>query len=775
MKVLHVLDKFSVDGSQIHGPARQLSYRVPCYDPARYEVQVVSLRGEEPAAELLRKNGITVRCLGRGKFDPRTLTDLYGLIRNWQPDVVHLSGYAAWNFGRPAAALAHRPVVVQEHFVDPRMPWYQRLADWLLRGWQRQAIAVSPSVRAFMIAERYIAPEQIRIIGNGVPSDRAARRSAEERTALRRRLQIPDGAKVVGIVGRLAQMKGHTYFLQAARRIADHAGQAVFVIVGEGPLRQALEREAQQLGLSAQVRFTGYQEDAAAHLSIFDVSVISSIYGEGFCSVGIESLAAGAAVVMTDIACVESCYEHERNILRVPVRDATAIAQAVTRLLADPGLAQRLVRNGQELVQACRIDAVAGQYLACYEEAVRKRLRACLFTGSFYPMVGGGETYARNIARRLKALGAEVFVLTRRIIATSSRAEMIDGVEVVRIGPPGKAPLAKYLMLPAAAWQLLRWWASYDVILVSNFRAIGPFAVVMAKVLGKRCVLRAGVCGEFSGEYLAANGAVSRRALGWLAAPLAWRTSVLRRADGFISNCAAISEEFNRHGVAKHRITLMPGGVDTDRFQPATPHARARLRQTLNLPVDRWLVGYSGKLNRGKGVNHLIAALPAILKRRPSAHVVLIGGGANQSLSQETELQEQVRATGLTGHVTFTGYVRNMPDYLRSLDLFVLPTEHEALPNALMEAMACGLPCVASRVGGIPDLIEHGISGLLIEPKSAGAIAEAVTAIGTDAALAGRLGAAARLAMEQRFSVDVLARRHAEYLSRFSNGNGTHS
>lgn len=787
MRILHVLDKLSVDGSKIHGPARQLSYRVPCYDPQRCEVLIVSLRGEEPAADLLRQHGLNVRCLGRSKLDPRTLTDLRRLIREWRPDLLHLSGYGGWNFGRLTAAWCRLPVILQEHFVDAQMPWYQRVVDWCLRGLQAPAIAVSDSVREFMVRARYVDPERITVIGNGVPSDRLRPPEPARVQALQRGLGLAPSTRVIGTVGRLAEMKGHTFFLQAAKRVSKRISDVAWIVIGEGPLGNALRREAEALGIADRVRFVGYQADVMPYLALCDVSVIPSIYGEGFCSVGIESFAAGVPVVMTSIAAVEGTYEHRKNALIVPPRDAKALAEAILELLTCAATTQALIAQGRRTLEAHGISGVAEHYLAWYERSLRefprrngrassaasvgpRTLRVCLLTGSFYPVIGGGETYARNVARHLAARGVDIFVLTRRIISASPRTEVVDGVPVIRVGPSGKASLAKYLMLPTAAAQLWRRRHHYDVLLVSNFRALGPFAVVMAKLLGKRCVLRAGVCGEFSGEYITADGGVSRRALSWLAAPLALRTAVLRRADGFISNCAQISEEFERHGVARQRITLMPGGVDTERFQPATSDERARLRAQLRLPSDRSLIGYSGKLNRGKGIDHLIAALPLILKRQPAAHLVLIGGGANQSLSQEHTLRAMVRDAGLEDRVTFTGYVQNVPEHLRSLDVFVLPTEHEALPNALMEAMASGLPCVATRVGGIPDLIEDGVSGRLIEPGDVEALARALIELWEDAALAQRYGLAARRTIEARYSLDELARRHVTFLSGLMNG-----
>jgi glycosyltransferase involved in cell wall biosynthesis len=777
MRVLHVLDKFSVDGSKIHGPARQLTYRLPHYDPARCAMLIVSLRGEEPAAEWLRRHGLEVVCLGRGKFDPRALADLCRLIRRRRIELLHLSGYAAWVFGRLAGRLTGIPVIVQEHFVAPRVPWYQRVADWMLRDVQAGAIAVSASVQQFMAEQRFIRRTPIEVIGNGVPLERLRSPSPQDVQALRQRLNVPADAAVVGIVGRLAEQKGHADFLRAARIIAARVPQAVFVIVGDGPLRAALERQARELGLSGRVRFAGYQPDVLPALALFNVSVISSIYGEGFCSVGIESFAAGTPVVMTDIAAVPGTYEHGRNALIVPRHQPEALAEAVVSCLTRPALAAALVRAGERTLPACDSRSVAERYLAAYERALGRRRaaapRVCLLTGSFHPMVGGGETYARNIARRLSASGVPVFVLTRRALASSPRAERADGVDVIRVGPSGAVRFGKYLMIPSVMRELVRRRTDFDVLLVSNFRALGPAAVLAAKWLRKPCVLRAGVCGEFSGSYVAADGLSSRRALSWLRGPLALRRRLLASADGFVSNCREITEEFRQGGAPEAKIAYLPGGVDTEKFRPANAEERAALRARLTLPESGFLIGYAGKLNRGKGIEHLLAALPGIRNQHPDAHLVLIGGGAHQFLSYEAELRSQAQRLSLEPAVTFTGYVDAVPDYLRALDVFVLPTEHEALPNALMEAMATGLPCVASRVGGIPDLIEDGVSGILVPAADPAALEQALRRLKEEPALARRLGEGARAAMERRFSLEQLARRHAELLARIAgHGDG---
>jgi glycosyltransferase involved in cell wall biosynthesis len=187
----------------------------------------------------------------------------------------------------------------------------------------------------------------------------------------RETLGLPAAAKVVGIIGRLAAMKGHRYFLEAAARLlADHP-ECHFVIVGDGPLRGELEAMADVLRIKANVRFVGHQADILPFLGIFDVAVIASVFGEGFATVGIEALACRVPLVITDLEVFASIYRNEENVLTVPRADPDALARAIARLLDEPGLSQRLLDGAAALLDECRIETVADRYLAVYDDMAR--------------------------------------------------------------------------------------------------------------------------------------------------------------------------------------------------------------------------------------------------------------------------------------------------------------------------------------------------------------------------------------------------------------------
>lgn len=374
IRIMHVMDKLSVDGSNIQGPARQIAYRLRYYDPDKYRVMMVNLRGDGPAADLLRERGAEVVSLGRGKFDVRALGDLRRLVRQWRPDVLHLHSYAAWTFGRVVGRMAGLPVVAQEHFVEEAVPRVQRVADRALRRWQDRVLAVSSGVRRFVAEQRFI-DGPIEVILNGVPVEDFQAPSAGRLAALRAELGFEDGQPVVGTVGRLAEMKGHGHFLDAAAQVHRVRPETRFVVLGEGPLRGDLEAQAKELGIAEAVRFVGYQAAVLDYLSLFDVSVIASVFGEGFPGVAVETFMAGTPLVISDLPNYRGdLFEDAVNCRMVPPGDAAALAEAVGGLLADPAEAARLVAGATEAVRACDSRRIAGRYLAIYEELVTGRV-----------------------------------------------------------------------------------------------------------------------------------------------------------------------------------------------------------------------------------------------------------------------------------------------------------------------------------------------------------------------------------------------------------------
>jgi glycosyltransferase involved in cell wall biosynthesis len=360
--VLHVCDKFGVAGSSIHGVSRLFSWWFPRYDRSRFNVTLVGLKRAEPASLLLREQGIDVHHLGRGKFDPRILTDLVRLARERKARILHVHGYAAADFGRLAARRAGAALVLHEHFADPRMPGYQRVADRMLSGLTDRAIAVSGSTLEFLVKDRAVPRERCRLIWNGAPLDDFAPVPRERARATRAALGLPASAVVVGSIGRLNEQKGHRYLLDAAALLP---ADVRILLAGDGDLMEPLRAQAAALGLADRVVFAGHRPDVPDLLGALDVFCISSLY-EGTPLALFEAMAAGKAIVST---AVDGCREILRdgdNGLLVPARDAAALAGALRRVVADAALRERLAAaaladSARYDIRAC-VDAMQDLY-----------------------------------------------------------------------------------------------------------------------------------------------------------------------------------------------------------------------------------------------------------------------------------------------------------------------------------------------------------------------------------------------------------------------------
>jgi len=402
------------------------------------------------------------------------------------------------------------------------------------------------------------------------------------------------------------------------------------------------------------------------------------------------------------------------------------------------------------------------------------RPRILFLTESFHPVLGGGEAHVRALSRRLAALGMAPTVVTRRSDAAWPRVETLDGVKVIRVPPSGPGRAGKYAMVPAALASLRSERRRHEVLVVRGTRVLGLPGLLAGRALVKAVVLQAEVNGEMSGEVFTWGTSLEAS---WLR-PLVERAvrarnRLLGDADAFVAMSRRIREEFLEAGVPERRIAYIPHGVDLARFRPPTSEEKREARRALGLAAHELIATYTGRLLRGKGLMALVEAFAVVARRDSRSRLLLVGSGAGQSLSVEEELKAAVVERGLDGRVTFAGRVDDVRPHLWASDVFVFPSEFEALGLSLVEAAACGLPCVGARTGGIVDVIEEGRSGLLFEPGDAGALAECVEAVLAAPARAAAFGARGREVARERFDLDESAERYAALFAELAGRAGT--
>ncbi|TFH41573.1 MAG: glycosyltransferase family 1 protein, partial [Lysobacterales bacterium] len=388
-------------------------------------------------------------------------------------------------------------------------------------------------------------------------------------------------------------------------------------------------------------------------------------------------------------------------------------------------------------------------------------LKVCILTETYHPVIGGGETQARLLAEGLVATGASVRVLTRRSDAALPRFERQGRVMIHRISPAGRGQLKKWGLLLSVGAMLLRLRREYDVIFVSGFRIVGLSAVLAARLLGKAIVLKADSQGEMSGAFFTAG--LSRAGISPSSPPfrlfLRARNAVLRRADAFVAITPDVAAEFADAGIMSARIRMVPNGVDTLRFRPLDPAGRVALRRKLKIDPGAPVAVYTGRLVSYKGLQSLLGVWPAIVRARPDARLLLVGEGGLDIHNCEQELRARVLVEELERSVTFVGGVEDVSPYLQVANVFAFPTENDAFPSSLVEAMACGLAVVTTPVGAIPTIVQDGKNGLLVAPGGAAELKGALLRVLMDSGLAARLGGAACESVLANYSAESITRQ----------------
>jgi len=200
--------------------------------------------------------------------------------------------------------------------------------------------------------------------------------------------------------------------------------------------------------------------------------------------------------------------------------------------------------------------------------------------------------------------------------------------------------------------------------------------------------------------------------------------AALERADVILSVSEGLRQDAMRLGIDGDRIAVVANGIDTKRF---TPIDRDAARSALDLPRDRPIVLTVGALREVKGHHHLLEALARVRDRVPDVLGVFVGG-ASVSDDRSAQLREQSERLGLSGHVRWAGARPHdeIPHWLSAADLFVNASRREGCCNALLEAQACGLPVVATAVGGNPEIVHASELGELVPPGDSAALAEAL-------------------------------------------------
>lgn len=226
-----------------------------------------------------------------------------------------------------------------------------------------------------------------------------------------------------------------------------------------------------------------------------------------------------------------------------------------------------------------------------------------------------------------------------------------------------------------------------------------------------------------------------------------------RRVARYIAVAGIIRDILIGAGVRGDRVSIVNSSIDLKTFVTSDRH-RAEARAELGIPPDARVIGNVAALAWHKGQTDLIAAMPGVTRAFPGAWCVIVGGG-----EEREALEKQAASLAGQAKIVLTGMRKDVARLLNAFDVFCMPSHYEGFCNSVLEALATGIPVVATRAGGLPEIVEDGANGLLVPPKDPDALAAAIMRLLSDGELARRLSEQGQRGAQARFGVDLMVEK----------------
>ena len=351
----------------------------------------------------------------------------------------------------------------------------------------------------------------------------------------------------------------------------------------------------------------------------------------------------------------------------------------------------------------------------------------------------GGQNQVLLTVNGLRALGHRAALVAHPDGELRRRAA--EGLELIPIAPRTEMDLS-------AAWRLSR---AVKRLAPDVIHAHDPHGVAMA-------ALALSIAGASSTKRGSAPALVASRRVDFHLKGNSFSRWKHRQVDCFIAASDAIRQMLVADGVPSDRAVTVHEGIDVDHVATAPP---VNVHETFWLPHHAPIVGNVAALVPHKGQRHLVEAARLVVKEIPDARFIVLGEGELRE-----QLERQVREHHLEKHVLLPGFRADVLGCMKGFDLFAMSSVTEGLGTSLLDAMACSRPIVATRAGGIPEIVQEGVNGILVAPRDHAAMAQAIVTLLKDEALRKQMGAAGFASVQARFTVDRMVAATAAVYAR---------
>ena len=363
------------------------------------------------------------------------------------------------------------------------------------------------------------------------------------------------------------------------------------------------------------------------------------------------------------------------------------------------------------------------------------------------PSPGGAEGQVLTLARHLGGRGVEVVVVAPRLrVGPQSVEDAVEGIRVIRIAYPRLRKLGGLVLLLRLAVLLQVHGRSYAVIHAHIANTMAAVCCVVGRLIGRTVVVK------LTGALEMNQGILDPRVNDAATRVLRW---ALSHATYYHAVSSRIAELLPRCGFDPDRVRHIPNAVDTERYQPGPRNSDLR-RQ---LGVDGKRVGvFVGRLTREKALGFFLEGWARVFRSTGVAALLVVGDGELLD-----SLKQGARALGIGDQVLFLGSSPDVRPYLQAADFAVLPSSSEGLSNALLEAMAAGVPVVGSRISGTEDFVVPGENGWLFDSQDPGDLERCLREVASTSTETLRaMGLRGRQRIEERAAIPAVAERLAE-------------
>ena len=380
-------------------------------------------------------------------------------------------------------------------------------------------------------------------------------------------------------------------------------------------------------------------------------------------------------------------------------------------------------------------------------------MRILMYSTYFPPQYSGAAKQAIALAKYLRGKSHHIEFLTVKWPGLTGK-DSFDRFPVHRV-EMGRGKRHREFPL---WWNLLKfvffWRKDFDIIHSHGAYYSNSIIGILAKLLNKKSLVKVSLANN---DLKGLGEGFSGRLHGFL----------LRTIDRYISISSQITEEMKMLPLDQNKIEEIPNGVDTGRFLPMPPGEKKKLRKELGLP-NGFMLLYVGGISERKNVEWLVRSWAKICPQNPDTFLTIVGPVGQQGKNDRlyNSLVEFVRANSLEKQIIFKNSTYYIEQYYQTADIFVFPSKNEGMPNVILEAMACGLPCLVNRVSGTTDLIRNKKTGVFFDADSTENFYRGFRYLREHPESRAEIGRLARDKIVQEYSMGIIGKRYVDLYAK---------